>query len=100
MNTLVRVNSFYHGHIYSVNFFIKKGRVAWQHVHKVGTGDRIRTRNHRFWRPPLYQLSYTGPFLFERQWGITVLVDDNTHSVPNNFGGFPDPGSRLLAAIM
>ena len=82
-----------------VNFY-KKGRVVLQHVHKVGTGDRIRTCNHRFWRPLLYQLSYTGPFLFERQWGITVLVDDNTHSVPNNFGGFPDPDSRLLATLM
>ncbi len=29
-----------------------------------GRGSRIRTRDLRFWRPPLYQLSYT-PFAFD-----------------------------------
>ncbi len=28
-------------------------------TYKIGRGSRIRTRDIRFWRPTLYQLSYT-----------------------------------------
>ena len=34
-------------------------RLRWQGTPAFGRGDRIRTRDLRFWRPPLYQLSYT-----------------------------------------
>lgn len=37
-----------------------------------GRGDRDRTCNLRFWRPPLYQLSYTP---LERPGGIRTRVD-------------------------
>ena len=30
-----------------------------QHVGGLGRGTRARTRDLRFWRPSLYQLSYT-----------------------------------------
>src|SRR5688572_6782652 len=32
--------------------------------HIYGRGDRTRTCNQRFWRPPLYQLSYAPVLLF------------------------------------
>src|SRR5947209_9687086 len=33
--------------------------IAFRTHHSVGRSGRIRTHGLRFWRPPLYQLSYT-----------------------------------------
>ena len=47
-------------------------------------GGATRTLNRRFWRPVLYQLSYTLAFPFEREKargeGITVQLESRPHS--------------------
>ena len=37
----------------------RKARRFWRRTFLFGRGRRIRTRDPRFWRPVLYQLSYT-----------------------------------------
>ena len=55
----------------------KYGHTEWC-VHIFGRGRRIRTRDPRFWRPVLYQLSYTPVF-------ITVLLYTITFSLSIEF---------------
>ena len=38
-----------------------------------GRGRRLRTLGLRFWRPPLYQLSYSPIFIFSPQTSIEVV---------------------------
>ena len=38
-----------------------------------GRGRRLRTLFLRFWRPPLYQLSYSPIFIFSPQTSIEVV---------------------------
>ena len=52
----------------------RKNRLETKHFKTIsGRGRRLRTLGLRFWRPPLYQLSYSPVFIFSPQTSIEVV---------------------------
>src|SRR5579884_716189 len=68
---------------------------------KIGRGGKIRTRDLRFWRPPLYQLSYT-PIVtyavsFSSYFRVSECMCDGMHSVRIGDGLSSVAGRRFRA---
>ncbi len=70
------------------------GRYCKFYSLKAGRGSRARTRDLRFWRPPLYQLSYTPSAAISLSHTAPKLKRGFSETYSINLAPAPDEASQ------